>query len=193
MDCSLPGLSVHWILQDRNPKWVAIPFSRGSSWSRDWNWFYCIGREILYWSDSLLIPWSSREALVFPLHFFKYDKNFNWNIGPFYLASPIQYQVCEISQFSWCANSLFSLLGDIYYTSISWWICSFFSLWRFGLFPILSIFKMLFWTFLSLGAQNLHFCWLCTQQGGFWFIQLLYSTLTVLSGFCKRVKYLHFQ
>ena len=82
---------------------------------------------------------------------------------------------------------------DIYYTSISWWICSFFSLWRFGLFPILSIFKMLFWTFLSLGAQNLHFCWLCTQQGGFWVIQLLYSTLTVLSGFCKRVKYLHFQ
>ena len=32
MDCSPPGFSVHWILQARILKWVAIPFSRGSSW-----------------------------------------------------------------------------------------------------------------------------------------------------------------
>ena len=37
----------------------------------------------------------------------------------------------------------------LYYISISWWIYSFFSWWRFRLFPILSIFNMLFWTFLS--------------------------------------------
>ena len=30
MDCSLPGSSVHGILQERILKWVAIPFSRGS-------------------------------------------------------------------------------------------------------------------------------------------------------------------
>ena len=30
-DCSLPGSSVHRILQARMLKWVAIPFSRGSS------------------------------------------------------------------------------------------------------------------------------------------------------------------
>ena len=29
-DCSLPGSSVHGILQERILKWVAIPFSRGS-------------------------------------------------------------------------------------------------------------------------------------------------------------------
>ena len=29
--CSLPGFSVHWILQARILEWVAIPFSRGSS------------------------------------------------------------------------------------------------------------------------------------------------------------------
>ena len=29
--CSLPGSSVHRILQVRIPEWVAIPFSRGSS------------------------------------------------------------------------------------------------------------------------------------------------------------------
>ena len=36
IDCSLPGSSVHGILQVRIPEWVAIPFSRGSSQPRDW-------------------------------------------------------------------------------------------------------------------------------------------------------------
>ena len=35
MDCSLPGSSVHRILQVRILEWVAISFSRGSSWPRD--------------------------------------------------------------------------------------------------------------------------------------------------------------
>ena len=35
MDCSPPGSSVHGILQARIPQWVAIPFSRGSSWLRN--------------------------------------------------------------------------------------------------------------------------------------------------------------
>ena len=35
MDCSPPGSSVHGILQTRILEWVAIPFSRGSSWPRD--------------------------------------------------------------------------------------------------------------------------------------------------------------
>ena len=35
MDCSLPGSSVHGIPQARILEWVAIPFSRGSSLSRD--------------------------------------------------------------------------------------------------------------------------------------------------------------
>ena len=33
-DCSLPGSSVHGILQARVPEWLAIPFSRGSSQPR---------------------------------------------------------------------------------------------------------------------------------------------------------------
>ena len=36
VDCSLPGSSVHGIFQARILDWVAIPFSRGSSWLRDW-------------------------------------------------------------------------------------------------------------------------------------------------------------
>ena len=35
MDCSLPGSSVHEILQTRILEWVAISFSRGSAPSRD--------------------------------------------------------------------------------------------------------------------------------------------------------------
>ena len=35
MDCSPPGSSVHGILQAKILKWVAISFSKGSSWARD--------------------------------------------------------------------------------------------------------------------------------------------------------------
>ena len=34
-DCSPPGSSVHGIFQARILEWVAIPFSRGTSWLRD--------------------------------------------------------------------------------------------------------------------------------------------------------------
>ena len=36
MGYSLPGSSVHGTLQERILEWVAISFSRGSSWPRDW-------------------------------------------------------------------------------------------------------------------------------------------------------------
>ena len=35
MDCNLPGSSIHGIFQVRVLEWVAISFSRGSSWPRD--------------------------------------------------------------------------------------------------------------------------------------------------------------
>ena len=42
MDCSPWGSSVHGLLQARILEWVAIPFSRGSYWLRDWTLVYCI-------------------------------------------------------------------------------------------------------------------------------------------------------
>ena len=42
MDYSLPGSSIHGILQVRTLEWVAIPFSRGSSWPRDRTLVSCI-------------------------------------------------------------------------------------------------------------------------------------------------------
>ena len=47
-DCSLPGSPVHGILQARILEWVAISFSRESSWPRDCTCISCIGRRILY-------------------------------------------------------------------------------------------------------------------------------------------------
>ena len=41
MDYSLPGSSVHGILQARILEWVAMPFSRGSSQPKDWTWGSC--------------------------------------------------------------------------------------------------------------------------------------------------------
>ena len=37
-----PGSSVHGISQARVLEWVVIPFSRGSSWPRDWTRISCI-------------------------------------------------------------------------------------------------------------------------------------------------------
>ena len=49
MDCSSPGFSIHGILQARVLEWVAISFSRGSSWPRDQTRFSCIaGRFFTY-------------------------------------------------------------------------------------------------------------------------------------------------
>ena len=42
VDYSLPGSSIHGILQARILEWVAIPFSRGSSQPRDQTQVSCI-------------------------------------------------------------------------------------------------------------------------------------------------------
>ena len=51
--------SVHGILQARILEWVAIPFSRGSSWPRDWTRVSCIaGRFFTIWV-SIYSSWLS--------------------------------------------------------------------------------------------------------------------------------------
>ena len=51
MDCSLPGSSLHGILQATVLEWVAISFSRGSSQPRDWIQVSCIpGRRFNFWA-----------------------------------------------------------------------------------------------------------------------------------------------
>ena len=50
-DCSPPVSSVRWILQARILGWVAMPSSRGSSWSKDRtriSYVSCIGRRVCF-------------------------------------------------------------------------------------------------------------------------------------------------
>ena len=47
-DCSLPGSSVHGILQERILEWAAVPFYRGSSHPRNRTRVSCLCRQILY-------------------------------------------------------------------------------------------------------------------------------------------------
>ena len=56
MDCSLPGSSVHGILLARILEWVAVLFSRGSFWPRDWICGSCI-------AGKFFTVWATREAL----------------------------------------------------------------------------------------------------------------------------------
>ena len=68
MDCSALGFSIHGISQARVGKisqvleWVAISFSRGSSWPRDRIAIYGISKWILY-------RWANREAHGVNYHF----------------------------------------------------------------------------------------------------------------------------
>ena len=55
MNFSLPGSSVLGILQAGMLEWVAIPFSRGSSWSRDWT-------QVSHITGRFFMVWATREA-----------------------------------------------------------------------------------------------------------------------------------
>ena len=57
-DCSLPGSSIHGIFQARVLEWVAISFSRGSSWPRDRTW-------VSHTAGRLFTIWATREAYRF--------------------------------------------------------------------------------------------------------------------------------
>ena len=55
VDCSLPGSSIHEILQAKILEWIAISFSRGSSWTRDWT-------QVSRIAGRCFNLWATREA-----------------------------------------------------------------------------------------------------------------------------------
>ena len=82
MGCSLTGSSIHGIFQARMLEWVAISFSRRSSWPRDWTPVSLIvGRcftikkaecrrfdafELWYWRRLLWVLWTARIKPLSP-------------------------------------------------------------------------------------------------------------------------------
>ena len=66
VDCSLPGSSIHGILQARILEWVAISFSRGSSQPRDQTQVSCIaGRHFTLWATREAQEWATLPTLSF--------------------------------------------------------------------------------------------------------------------------------
>ena len=62
MDCSLPGSSVHGILQARILEWVAFPSSRGSSQPRDQTQVYhIVGRFFTSWATREAQKWKRKS------------------------------------------------------------------------------------------------------------------------------------
>ena len=71
-DCSPSGSSVHGISQVRILEWVAVSFSRGSSWPKDWTHVSCIscnGKWIFYhWATGkpiyvyLILHWKVKHS-----------------------------------------------------------------------------------------------------------------------------------
>ena len=65
MAFSLPGSSLHGILQARILEWVVIPFSRGSSRPRDQTWVSWItGRFFTVWATREVLILASFESII---------------------------------------------------------------------------------------------------------------------------------
>ena len=75
MDCSLPGSPLHGILQARVLEWVAISFSRGSSWPRDRTRVSSIpGRCFNLWATREAVTFSESSSYLIRWHVRKKNK-----------------------------------------------------------------------------------------------------------------------
>ena len=84
VDCSLPGSSVQGIFQARILEWVAISFSRRSSWPRDWTQLSCIvGRRFTVWATRDTAEPPGKLWILKPLPMFKIGCLDYWVVGGF--------------------------------------------------------------------------------------------------------------
>ena len=86
MDCSPPGSSVHGIFQERVLEWVAIPFSRESSWPRGWTPVSCI-------AGRFFTIWAPREAHWTEMKVGKEGRTFYDPISPWTELSTSYFQI----------------------------------------------------------------------------------------------------
>ena len=71
INCSLPGSSVHGILQEKILEWIAIPSPRGFSWSRD-------RAQDSYTKGRFFSVWATREAPgSYDSSTFSFSRNFH--------------------------------------------------------------------------------------------------------------------
>ena len=67
LECSQVGSSVHGVSQVRILEWATYPFSRESSWPRDWTWVSCIaGRFFTVWFSPAFVHCPTSVARTSP-------------------------------------------------------------------------------------------------------------------------------
>ena len=111
MDYSPPGFSVLGILQARLLEWVAILFSRGSSWTRDWTWVSCLaGRFFTIWTtrkahfhSCIKMCWFLLHSKVIQLYIYIYIL-FHYD-----LLQDIKYNSLGYAVGSFCLSILYVL------------------------------------------------------------------------------------
>ena len=140
MDCSPPGSFVHGILQARILEWVAISFSRGSSWPRDRTQVSCTaGRFFTNWAT--ISPSNEYSGLIF----FRIDW-FHLLVAQGTLKSLLQHQSSKAS-ILWHLAFFMVQFSHMYMTTgktISLTICTFVGKVMCLLFNMLSMFVMVF-------------------------------------------------
>ena len=103
MDCGQPGASGHEILQARILEWIAIAFSRGSFWPRNWTWVSCI-------ADRFITSWATKEALRYQL-FLIWLQLSSVQLSCFRLFETPWIAACQASLFITNSRSLFELMS----------------------------------------------------------------------------------
>ena len=90
IDCSLPGSFVRGILQARILEWVAISFSRGSFWPRNWTQVSCTaGRLFTDWATrEIHLPLLTTSTPFLPLQYI-YWEYFFWFSLTYYSRSVV--------------------------------------------------------------------------------------------------------
>ena len=108
MDYSLPGFSVHEISQVRILKWVAISFSRGSSWPRDPTWVSCItGRFFTVLISMVYNRWYSSNMVQ--------RTDYNWLTT---LPTNAVYYIFPLIKFISCSAKSCSKTAQTWYYSV---------------------------------------------------------------------------
>ena len=137
MDYSSPGSSIHGILQSRKLEWAAMPFSRGSSPSRDRTFVSCIAggfftieppgkprgseqgqnefwRVGFIWQNLLQNGWNLLESYTFSLDLcIHHDRNSGKSMGTISSGSPmllleLQHQIRVLLGLSGQRNAVVS-------------------------------------------------------------------------------------
>ena len=111
-ECSSPGSSVHGIFQSRILVWVAIHFSKGSSWSMDWTLVSPIaGRFFTIWATGkaqylIITEWMTSKYYGFTIicivqYFLKLPTDFSVPLKLYFFLSLIPLDCNLGKKVSW--------------------------------------------------------------------------------------------